>query len=1368
VAQVGLEKWEGIYVSSHGKAASARSNDGRGGSRSVINCAFAVRGNLRGGDGSGAPSGRLASIAALGLLACLFFAPVALAAPPAVTADPASAVGVTTAKVKGAVNPNGAETTYRFEYISEVAYQDVRDEKQEIYAFGGDGAFLLHFQGQTTAPIAFNASAATVESALNALSTIGGVGGSVAVTGGPGSPSGTSPYKVTFGGVFAGNNVDELVFEAPFYGYATTTQEGHAIGFGGAFQAGNGTLGAGAGLTSVPGPDPLLLEGLTANTTYRLRLVAENADGTQIATAANFTTAPATAPTAAVAAATSVSYASARISGTVDPNGGNTDPDGRIVPIEWDLQYSAEPSKGWSSAGVGLLTGAEATSTDPIAVPIDPGANAVNLKGGTQYSYRLVTRYAGLLAQSAEPNPEFTTLPVETPDAVSIEPASSVLESSAHLSGKVKRPANADPAFDIDCRFEYVTDAQFLVNEYAQAARRDCQPDVSKDAGEHDVTADLGKFYYGDASLDFNTKYHVRLTVSNAGGTDSVEAPTFTTLSAPGPPAVTIDPVAAISGRSATFSGTINPGGTDMSRSLNWHFECTPECQAPGGKSLGGEIGAEPNSAPTNFPIAVQATAKLKANTSYQVKLVATGVTGVEGFAGPVSFSTPVVVGALTGSAGVTATTASLSGVVDPGGAATNYHFDYGTTAAYGQSTPSVALPASDEKAGVTEALAELAPGTTYHYRLVATNSAGTANGADKTFTTAAGAAGSCPNATVREQQKSTFLPECRAYEIVNNPSDEIGDVNRVPYISESGEAVSFTTATAGAEALSSAVYSVGSARRSATGWVVSDANVFPARPTGALALQTLLLFSQDFKRVLWATTISGDPADETGARFDMYRIDVGTGKGTWLSPFPMSEVQFMGATPDLDRVVFSDRGNKIWIASNGSDAEEVSIKPGGGGSVEQPYPAGQEATRGAPALMTISEVSLPHGGTHPVSDDARRVFFYDAEANSPRNLYVRDTVAKETILVSASQRTGEVGTAHAAEFIAATHDGEFVYFRSDEQLTDGATPGGGIYRFNVVTKVLTLITPPTGGAGLGLASISGINSIGAALSDDGSHLYFNSPRALVPGAEGGDSNIYVTSGGTTRLVASSPTPIRLQRVSVDGRYALMASTGSIDGAPNNGHEAIYEYDDATANVACVSCRPDGAPSFGDASLDAVALGLPRGFVSARAITTDGRVFFTSSDQLVAADLTPALDVYMYDKGVVSLITTGRSEKDSYYGDSTDDGKNVFVMTRSALVPQDADSEELDVYDVRVGGGYLLPPPPATPCAGEACRGAASRPAAQRAPVSSSFIGAGNKQSGRNQAKKHHKKKHHKRKHHKKRNKGAHKRAANAMGRAGR
>jgi hypothetical protein len=99
--------------------------------------------------------------------------------------------------------------------------------------------------------------------------------------------------------------------------------------------------------------------------------------------------------------------------------------------------------------------------------------------------------------------------------------------------------------------------------------------------------------------------------------------------------------------------------------------------------------------------------------------------------------------------ANVTRSGATLDGAVATNGCAAQYAFDYGTTSAYGRTTAPKTAAASRSPAVVTVAVSGLAPSTTYHYRLTATNSAGSPAGADRTFTTAPECAGAPVVATL-------------------------------------------------------------------------------------------------------------------------------------------------------------------------------------------------------------------------------------------------------------------------------------------------------------------------------------------------------------------------------------------------------------------------------------------------------------------------------------------------------------------------------------------------------------------------------------------------------------------------------------------
>lgn len=93
--------------------------------------------------------------------------------------------------------------------------------------------------------------------------------------------------------------------------------------------------------------------------------------------------------------------------------------------------------------------------------------------------------------------------------------------------------------------------------------------------------------------------------------------------------------------------------------------------------------------------------------------------------------------GVTTGAAAsITQSTATLTGSVDPNGAATTYFFQYGTTSLYGAQTAPASAGKGSKAVHVAIPVAALAPFTRYHYRLVAQNAKGLTKGKDRTFKT--------------------------------------------------------------------------------------------------------------------------------------------------------------------------------------------------------------------------------------------------------------------------------------------------------------------------------------------------------------------------------------------------------------------------------------------------------------------------------------------------------------------------------------------------------------------------------------------------------------------------------------------------------
>ena len=94
----------------------------------------------------------------------------------------------------------------------------------------------------------------------------------------------------------------------------------------------------------------------------------------------------------------------------------------------------------------------------------------------------------------------------------------------------------------------------------------------------------------------------------------------------------------------------------------------------------------------------------------------------------------PIVSG--TAAAGVSGSSAVLHGNINPNDRPSTYLFEYGPSTAYGSTTPQGSLAKSKSNKPVSAAVTGLEAETTYHFRLVATNSKGTTRGPDVTFTT--------------------------------------------------------------------------------------------------------------------------------------------------------------------------------------------------------------------------------------------------------------------------------------------------------------------------------------------------------------------------------------------------------------------------------------------------------------------------------------------------------------------------------------------------------------------------------------------------------------------------------------------------------
>jgi hypothetical protein len=184
-------------------------------------------------------------------------------------------------------------------------------------------------------------------------------------------------------------------------------------------------------------------------------------------------------------------------------------------------------------------------------------------------------------------------------------------------------------------------------------------------------------------------------------------------------------------------------------------------------------------------------------------------------------------------------------------------------------------------------------------------------------------------------------------------------------------------------------------------------------------------------------------------------------------------------------------------------------------------------------------------------------------------------------------------------------------------------------------------------------------------------------------------------------LLASRP---GLGRVSSDGNW--FAYLKEVHGSSPNPFEGkLYLYDRQRQTLVCVTCPADATVQT------LLTQSASRSYLDARPrfLSDDGKVFFTSAGALLPEDTNGVADVYEYDgqTGALSLLSSGRGSEPANFVDASRSGDDVFIVTRQQLVSSDLD-ENVDLYDVRVGGGFEEPGAAPVPCSGEACRGAAS------------------------------------------------------------
>jgi hypothetical protein len=194
-------------------------------------------------------------------------------------------------------------------------------------------------------------------------------------------------------------------------------------------------------------------------------------------------------------------------------------------------------------------------------------------------------------------------------------------------------------------------------------------------------------------------------------------------------PALSTGTASSITTSSAIVHGSVNPDGA--STTYQFQYGLT--------NSYGLSTSLHSAGSGTKSIAVTATTAHLIPGTRYHYRIVASnkfGVTSGSDRTFKTSGNPPP--DAATGPVSSLGTTvATLTGIVNPQGEATIYAFQYGLTTAYGVQTFAGSVPAGHAPIAIAQQLQGLAPGTAFHFRIIALHNGSIVQfGSDQTFFT--------------------------------------------------------------------------------------------------------------------------------------------------------------------------------------------------------------------------------------------------------------------------------------------------------------------------------------------------------------------------------------------------------------------------------------------------------------------------------------------------------------------------------------------------------------------------------------------------------------------------------------------------------
>ncbi|MFH0887881.1 MAG: hypothetical protein V1871_01580, partial [Planctomycetota bacterium] len=388
--------------------------------------------------------------------------------------------------------------------------------------------------------------------------------------------------------------------------------------------------------------------------------------------------------------ATNVTQTTATLNGTVNPNGVATN-----VYFEYGRTTTYNLYTSYQYIGDG--------TTD-----INASANITGLSINTTYNFRIKAVRGGSTYDGA--NLTFTT-PGLTPVCVTGF-ATNVSYGSAQLNGTVNANTLATTAY-----FNYGLTASYGSTTLSSP--------IGSGMSNFPVTTTI-------SGLLENTLYNFRIVGTNSAGTTYGNNRTFTTTVSPKPICVT-KLATNITTNSARLNGTVNPNALPTNAcfgyGLNGSYTITTTLQAIG-------------SGTANIGVTADISG-LSLNTEYSFRIAGTSSAGTN-YGNNRTFTT----GNSSGSAptcmtddvdNISFTSAILYGTVIPNGVATTAWFGLGISATpptYTITTNTQSISSSTTSVAITATADSLTSDTSYNFRVVGTNSGGTTNGNNLTFTT--------------------------------------------------------------------------------------------------------------------------------------------------------------------------------------------------------------------------------------------------------------------------------------------------------------------------------------------------------------------------------------------------------------------------------------------------------------------------------------------------------------------------------------------------------------------------------------------------------------------------------------------------------